>query len=80
MNAFHAISKKVPVEGMELIDFYRFLNLEGYSCWQHISKSLGTIIRVQDLGHNLYVIETQNDHVCYVWQVVKRIPKECLTK
>ncbi len=80
MNAFHAISKKVPVEGMELIDFYRFLNLGEYSCWEYVAKPLGKIIKVQDLGHNLYMVETNNCNVFYVWQVVKKIPKECLTK
>lgn len=80
MNAFHAISKKIPIEGMELINFYRFLNLDEYSCWQHVTKSLGSIIKVQNLGHNLYMVETNNCNIVYVWQVVKKIPKECLAR
>ena len=78
MNAFHAISKKIPVEGMELIDFHRFLNLDGLSCWQHITKSVGKIAHVKDIGHNLYLVQTDNCNVFYVWEVRKTIPKECL--
>lgn len=80
MNVFHAISKKIPEEGMELVNFYRFLTLGEHSCWQCVTKNLGSIVNVQNLGHNLYMVETNNCNIYYVWQVVKRFPKECLEK
>lgn len=78
MNTFHAISKKIPVEGMDLINFYRYINLSVGPFWHYEASSLGTITKVQDLGHNLFMVETNNHHVFYVWQVVKNIPKKCL--